>query len=144
MWHEAITSLSPCVLLCVIVKTGAVLAWAVSGVVDACTTSDECPDVTTVCWRPLGRCISCSRLCAPGRPTQRSCANEPRCSGGSTPAPGRNATSLFRPPSVKRFALYAIGPLSCLSCPLLPVCDVGVLWPNGWMDQNETWHGGRP
>ena len=30
----------------------------------------------------------------------------------------------------------------CLS--VLPVCDVSVLWPNGWMDQNETWHGGRP
>jgi len=29
----------------------------------------------------------------------------------------------------------------CLSC---PVCNVGVLWPNGWMDQNETWHAGRP
>jgi len=32
--------------------------------------------------------------------------------------------------------------LSCLSC--LFVCDVGVLWLNGWMDQDETWHGGRP
>jgi len=21
-----------------------------------------------------------------------------------------------------------------LSCPVCPVCDVGVLWPNGWMD----------
>jgi len=31
--------------------------------------------------------------------------------------------------------------LSCLSC---PVCDVGVLWPNGWTDQDETWHAGRP
>ena len=31
----------------------------------------------------------------------------------------------------------------CLSV-CLSVCDVGVLWPNGWMDQNETWHGGRP
>ena len=30
----------------------------------------------------------------------------------------------------------------CLS--VCPVCDVGVLWSNGWMDQNETWHGGRP
>jgi len=29
----------------------------------------------------------------------------------------------------------------CLSC---PVCDVGVLWPNGWMDQDETCHAGRP
>ena len=34
---------------------------------------------------------------------------------------------------------YAIGPLSCLS-----VCDVGVLWPNGWTDQDETWHVCRP
>jgi len=32
----------------------------------------------------------------------------------------------------------------CLSiCPLLSVCNVGVLWPNGRMDQNETWHAGR-
>ena len=23
-------------------------------------------------------------------------------------------------------------------------CNVGVLWRNGWMDQDETWHGGRP
>ena len=37
---------------------------------------------------------------------------------------------------------YAIGPLSCLSCPQCPVCDVGVLWPNGWSDQDETWHAG--
>ena len=29
----------------------------------------------------------------------------------------------------------------CLCC---PVCDVGVLWPNGWMDQDEAWHAGRP
>ena len=32
-------------------------------------------------------------------------------------------------------------PVSLSVCPL---CDVIVLWPNGWMDQNETWHGGRP
>jgi len=38
---------------------------------------------------------------------------------------------------------YAMGPLSvCLS--VCPVCDVGVLWPNGWMDQDNTWHGDRP
>jgi len=29
----------------------------------------------------------------------------------------------------------------CLTC---PVCNVGVLWPNGWMDQDETWHADRP
>ena len=33
----------------------------------------------------------------------------------------------------------------CLSvCPVLSVCDVGVLWPNGWTDQDETLHAGRP
>jgi len=26
----------------------------------------------------------------------------------------------------------------------LSVCNVGVLWPNGWTDQDETWHAGRP
>ena len=30
----------------------------------------------------------------------------------------------------------------CLS--VCPVCNVGVLWSNGWMDQDETWHAGRP
>ena len=29
-------------------------------------------------------------------------------------------------------------------CPVCPVSDVGVLWPNGWRDQYETWHAGRP
>jgi len=43
----------------------------------------------------------------------------------------------------KRFALcYRTVVLSVLS--VLCVCDVGVLWPNGWMDQDETWRGGRP
>jgi len=38
----------------------------------------------------------------------------------------------------------------CLSCPILscPVCLSvwlqRLLWPNGCMDQDETWHGGRP
>ena len=30
----------------------------------------------------------------------------------------------------------------CPDC--LPVCNVGILWPNGWMDQDETWRGSRP
>jgi len=34
---------------------------------------------------------------------------------------------------------YAIGPLS-----VWPVCNVRVLWLNNWMDQDETWHVGRP
>jgi len=33
---------------------------------------------------------------------------------------------------------YAIGPSSV--CPVLYVCNVGALWPNGWMDEGETWH----
>jgi len=30
-----------------------------------------------------------------------------------------------------------------LSYCCLSVCNVGVLWPNGCMDQDETWHAGR-
>jgi len=45
---------------------------------------------------------------------------------------------------VRRMLLYRC--LSeCLSvCPVLSVCNVGVLWPNGRMDQDETSLGGRP
>ena len=58
----------------------------------------------------------------------------------------------FGRPFIKRFALcYRTIVLSvcmsvCLSVCLsdLSVCNVGVLWPNGWMDQDETWHAGRP
>jgi len=37
----------------------------------------------------------------------------------------------------------------CLSICLSVLCylsvnNVGVLWPNSWMDQDETWHGDRP
>ena len=32
----------------------------------------------------------------------------------------------------------------CLSYPVLSVCNFGVLWPNGWMDQDETCLAGRP
>jgi len=33
-------------------------------------------------------------------------------------------------------------PDRCLSCslPVCPVSNVGVLWPNGWSDQDGTWH----
>ena len=30
----------------------------------------------------------------------------------------------------------------CTVC--LSGCDVGVFWPNGWMDQDAIWYGGRP
>jgi len=33
---------------------------------------------------------------------------------------------------------YAIRPLFIRPvCPVLSVCDVGVLWPNSWMDQDQ-------
>jgi len=49
--------------------------------------------------------------------------------------------TIFGRPFVKRLAACCRS-VVCLSC---PVCDVGVLWPNGWMDQDETWwRGGRP
>ena len=28
--------------------------------------------------------------------------------------------------------------------PVCPLCNVDMLWPNGWKDQDETWHAGRP
>ena len=39
---------------------------------------------------------------------------------------------------------YSYCDIHVLSCPVLSVCDIGVLWANGWMDQDETWHAGRP
>jgi len=45
---------------------------------------------------------------------------------------------VFGRPFVKRFAL-CYRTVVCLS-----VRNVGVLWPNGWTDQDETWHAGRP
>ena len=57
------------------------------------------------------------------------------CSGRLVPA------TRFLATVCKWFAL-CYWSIVCLS--VLSVCDVGVLWPNGWMDQDETWHGGRP
>jgi len=45
-------------------------------------------------------------------------------------------THFIRWPLVKRFAL-CYRTVVCLSCPVCPVC-------NGWTDQDETWHAGRP
>jgi len=47
----------------------------------------------------------------------------------------------FGRPFVKLFALcYGTVVLSVCLC----VCNVGVLWPNGWTDQDATWYGDRP
>jgi len=37
-----------------------------------------------------------------------------------------------------------VRPILSERCPVCPVCDVGGLRPNGWTDQDETWHTGRP
>jgi len=66
--------------------------------------------------------------------------------------PDSIARTVFGRPFVKRFALWyqtVVYMPVCLSVCLsvlsvLSVCDVGVLWPNGWADQDETWHAGRP
>ena len=60
---------------------------------------------------------------------------------------GATACTVFGRPFVKRLALCyrtVVCPvcLSVLSC--LSVRNVGVLWPNGWIDQDETHHAGRP
>jgi len=50
-------------------------------------------------------------------------------------------TCVFGIPFVKRFALCY---RSVVSLSVLSVCDVRALWPNGWTDQDETWHACRP
>jgi len=39
-----------------------------------------------------------------------------------------------------------MGPWSALSVCLsvLSVCNVCILWLNGWMDEDASWYGGRP
>jgi len=41
-----------------------------------------------------------------------------------------------------------VRPMLSVRCPVclsvLSVCDVRALWPNGWTDQDETWHADRP
>ena len=54
---------------------------------------------------------------------------------------------VFGQPFMKRFTpalCYQTVVLFCSVLSCLSVCNVRVLWTNGWMDQNETWHGGRP
>jgi len=50
--------------------------------------------------------------------------------------------------SVKRFwatVCKTVRPMLSDRClTVCPVCDVGTLWPNGWMDQDETRHARRP
>jgi len=52
----------------------------------------------------------------------------------------KSKSIIFGRPFVKRFALC----YQTAVCPVLSVCDFGVLWPNSWMDQDATWYEGRP
>jgi len=52
----------------------------------------------------------------------------------------RSVQPFFGRPFVKRFN-PCYRSVVCLSC--LSVCNVDVLWPNGWTDPDETWHAGR-
>jgi len=53
---------------------------------------------------------------------------------------GHVTCPIFERPFVKRIALcYRTVVLSVCT-----VCSVGVLWPNGWMDQDATWYRDRP
>jgi len=56
----------------------------------------------------------------------------------------RFLNSSFGRPSIKRFKRFALCYRTVVLSVCLSVCNVGVLWPNGRMDQNETWHEGRP
>jgi len=47
------------------------------------------------------------------------------------------AAVAFGRPFVKQFAL-------CYQTVVCVVCNIGVLWPNGWMDQDTSRYGGRP
>ena len=49
----------------------------------------------------------------------------------------QNNGSISGRPFVKRFPL-------CYRAVVCPVCNVGVLWPDGWMHKDATWYGGRP
>ena len=60
--------------------------------------------------------------------------------GGGNNNNSNNAFIFGRPTVCK-----IVRPMLSYRCPVcLSVCDVGVLWPNGWMDQDETWRGDRP
>jgi len=78
--------------------------------------------------------------------TQPAAGLQPEAS--AQPCGTIDATSgFFGRPFIKRFALYyrTIVLCVCLVClSVLSVCNVGVLWPNGWMDQDETCYRGRP
>ena len=69
------------------------------------------------------------------------------CWGGAG-SPSNTMSPVPRPTSVpSNIFIQTVHPMlsdRCLSCPVCPVCNVGALWPNSWIDQDETWYAGRP
>ena len=66
-----------------------------------------------------------------------SAARPSRCTSAHILVP-----SVLGRPFVKRFAI-CYRTVVCPASPVLSDCYVGVSWPNGWMDQDATWYGGR-
>ena len=50
---------------------------------------------------------------------------------------------IWRKPVLTHASIVCEGMLASVNS-VNTVCNVDVLWPNGWMDQDATWHGGRP
>ena len=69
--------------------------------------------------------------------TWRRCAQDQHHSAQAPPR-------IIGRPFVKRFALRCGTVFLSVCLYVLSLCNVGVLWPNGWMDQDTTWYGGRP
>jgi len=69
-------------------------------------------------------------------------SESPRFTNYLNSLPDGRSLILFPPFSrfVKRFALCSMTVVLSIC---LSVCNVGALWPNAWMDQVESWHGGR-
>jgi len=52
---------------------------------------------------------------------------------------------LFHHPFLGRPLQVTVQPMISDRCTVcLSVCNMGVLWPNGYTDQDATWYGGRP
>jgi len=58
---------------------------------------------------------------------------------GHTTRPDRQRSSC-----IERTVCNTVRPMLWDCCPVLSDCEVGLLWPNSWTDQGETWHAGRP
>ena len=45
---------------------------------------------------------------------------------------------------IERTLQVTVRPMLRDRCPVSALCNVDVLWPNGWMHQDATWYRGRP